>query len=443
MFGTSGIRGEVGEDVTAQLALDVGRALASEGYDRVLIGRDARESGRTLADSVSAGLRDCGSDVVRAGVVTTPTLARGVGQVDAEAGVQVTASHNPASDNGLKLWTSFGQAFDDELRKATAGRVRTGNFSPANWQRHGHETEASGLHRHHREEIMSTVDIDESLSIVVDAGNGPGSFTTDVLDTLGCQVTTMNGVHDGSFPGRPSEPTGENCTDLCALVAETDADLGIAHDGDADRMVAVTDRGKIVAGDDLLALFARESAEEGDVVAAPLNTSLAVDRALSSVGATLSRTRVGDSHVAERVIDEGAVFGGEPSGAWIWPAETLCPDGPLAACRVAELVSEHGPLRSQLADLESYPTRRASVETSEKSDVIDQAADLAQHRYESVETTDGVRIETDDGWFLVRASGTQPLVRVTAEATGESRTVELFERANSLIRDVQNDFGVA
>lgn len=439
MFGTSGIRGEVGTDVTAQLALDVGRALASEGYSRVLIGRDARESGRTLADSVSAGLRDCGSDAVRTGVVTTPTLARGVNQVNAEAGVQVTASHNPASDNGLKLWTAFGQAFDDRRQRSIAERVRKGGFSPADWQHHGHETEASGLRRHHREKILSAVDIDRSLSVVVDAGNGPGSFTADVLNTLGCQVTTMNGVHDGSFPGRPSEPTAENCADLRVLVAETDADLGIAHDGDADRMVAVTDRGEVVTGDDLLALFARESAEAGDVIAAPLNTSLAVDNVLSSVGATLSRTRVGDSYVAERVVNTGAVFGGEPSGAWIWPAETLCPDGPLAACRVAELVSEHGPLRSQLADLESYPTRRRSVETSEKSDVIDRAADLARRRYESVETIDGVRIETDDGWFLVRASGTQSLVRVTAEATGESRTGELFERANSLVSEARGD----
>src|SRR6056297_1209735 len=128
MFGTSGVRGEVGQKVTAQLAFDVGRALASEGYDRVVVGRDARESGPLFADAVSAGVRDCGSDAVRAGVVTTPTLARSVWRVDGDAGVMVTASHNPPKDNGLKLWDVTSQAFDESKRNAVAERLRNETF---------------------------------------------------------------------------------------------------------------------------------------------------------------------------------------------------------------------------------------------------------------------------------------------------------------------------
>jgi len=149
-----------------------------------------------------------------------------------------------------------------------------------------------------------------------------------VLSELGCDVVTLNGQRDGRFPGRPSEPTRETLGDLSALVEATDASVGIAHDGDADRMLPVDETGSFVPKDVLLALFARETATDGDVVAAPVDTSMAVDDALAAVGASVSRTRVGDTFVADRATQPNVVFGGEPSGAWIWPDETLCPDGP-------------------------------------------------------------------------------------------------------------------
>ncbi|UPV76789.1 phosphoglucosamine mutase (plasmid) [Halorussus limi] len=433
MFGTSGIRGEVGQKVTAQLAFDVGRALASEGHDRVVVGRDARESGKLLADAVSAGLRDCGADAVRAGVVATPTLARSVWQVNGDAGVEVTASHNPPKDNGLKLWDVTSRAFDRSKRDAVADRVADGTFAPRSSSELGSEIAAPDLAENHRAALREATDLDADLSVVVDAGNGPGVLTADALRDLGCSVTTLNGERDGRLSGRPSEPTADHCRDLRAVVAGSDADFGVAHDGDADRTMAVTEDGEFVPGDVLLALFGRRYAEEGTQVAAPLNTSLAVDDALASVGASLTRTKVGDGFVAERLREEGVVFGGEPSGAWIWPDETFCPDGPLAACRLAQLVGEEGPLGELVETVETYPTERTSVRTDDKRAKMEAAADALADEYDDLDTRDGVRVEVEDGWFLVRASGTQPLVRVTAEAETEARAGELFDRAVELV----------
>ena len=439
MFGTSGIRGRVGSDVTADLALSVGRAVASLGAARVVVGRDARESGDVLRGALSAGLRECGTDVVDVGVAATPTIARAVAWQDADVGVSITASHNPPADNGLKLWNPNGQAFDEAQREAVTAAVNAGDASLCAWDEIGTSEHWDGAHEAHVRALCASVSTDESgapldsLSVVVDVGNGVGGVTADALFELGCTVETMNAQPDGRFPARPSEPTAETCASLCATVEAVDADLGIAHDGDADRMMAVTGDGEFVPGDLLLALFAREAASEGDRVAAPLNTSLLVDDALASVGASLTRTRVGDVFVADRLAADGGVFGGEMSGAWIWPAETHCPDGPLAACRLAELIATRGPLADLVADFDTYPIRRESIEVADKTSVMERIEVAVAERYTDVETMDGVRVDLGDAWFLVRASGTQPLVRVTVEARTANRVDEVFEAARSFV----------
>ncbi|WP_408957943.1 phosphoglucosamine mutase [Natrinema sp. 74] len=435
MFGTSGIRGRVGRDVTAELALSVGRAVASEGHDRVVVGRDVRESGSMLVDAVVAGLCECGADALTVGVAATPTIARAIEHLEADAGIVVTASHNPAEDNGIKLWTPSGKAFGPDQRDAIERRCREDAYELADWNGVGDRRHREGVSDHHAGALRSAVDLERDLSVAVDIGNGAGGVTASVLDDLGCHVHTLNGQEDGSFPGRPSEPTADTLETLSTLVASTDAELGIAHDGDADRMLAVDETGTFVPKDALLALFAREAAGEGDRVAAPVDTSLAVDDALAAVGASLTRTRVGDVYVAERTTADDVVFGGEPSGAWIWPSETLCPDGPLAACKLAELVAKRGPLSALIDELEQYPIRRTSIEVEEKAAVMAEVDDRVCERYAEVDTLDGVRVETEDGWFLLRASGTQPLIRVTAEARSAADADALFEEARAVIAD--------
>lgn len=430
MFGTSGIRGPVGEDVTAGLALRVGRALAVD-TERVVVGRDPRESGSILTDALVAGLRESGTDVVDLGLAATPTVARAVEFHDADAGVSVTASHNPPEDNGLKLWQPSGQAFDETGQETITRRVREEAFDLVPWDGLGDRTEADGSARHVAA-LSDAVDIDEPISVVVDVGNGAGGVTVDALQKLGCTVETLNAQPDGAFPGRPSEPTGENCESLRALVESTDAEVGIAHDGDADRMRAVTSSGAFLPGDVLLALFAREAAGDGERVAAPVDTSLAVADALDSQGASLTYTKVGDVFVAERATQPDVPFGGEPSGAWIWPGETLCPDGPLAACRLVELAAER-PLDERVAEIDTYPIRRASVEVTEKDRAMDRIEERVLAEYEEVLTLDGVRADLGDAWFLLRASGTQPLVRITAEARNEERAEAAFETARGIV----------
>ncbi|MDF9745950.1 phosphoglucosamine mutase [Natrinema salsiterrestre] len=433
MFGTSGIRGRVGDEVTAAVALSVGRAVASEGDERVVVGRDVRESGSMLVDAITAGLCECGTDVVTVGVEATPTIARAIAHLDADAGIVVTASHNPPEDNGIKLWNPSGKAFGPDRRAAIERRVREDDYELAAWDEVGHRTRREDVRSHHADALRNAVALERSPSVVVDIGNGAGGVTASVLDDLGCRVRTLNGQEDGSFPGRPSEPTAETLETLSTLVAATDAELGVAHDGDADRMLAVDETGTFVPKDALLALFAREAAGEGDRVAAPVDTSLAVDDTLAGVGASLTRTQVGDVYVAERTTEPDVVFGGEPSGAWIWPEETRCPDGPLAACKLVELVAERGPLSDLVGEIEAYPIRRTSIEVADKAAVMGDVSELVCGRYETVDTLDGVRVETEDGWFLLRASGTQPLIRVTAEARSPSDAETLFQTARDLV----------
>jgi phosphoglucosamine mutase len=432
MFGTSGIRGPVGETVTADVALSVGRALGVDA-DRVVVGRDARTSGPLLVDALTAGLRESGTDVVDYGVAATPTVARGVAWADADAGAVVTASHNPPADNGIKLWQPSGQAFDADLRETVSERVRAGSADLNAWDRLGERTRQSGRERH-VDALTGAVDLAEPLSVVVDVGNGTGGVTVDALGALGCEVETLNAQPDGSFPGRPSEPTAEHCRSLSTLVGESGADLGVAHDGDADRMRAVTGDGGFLPGDVLLAILARDAAEEGDTVAVPVDTSLAVADHLADAGVGVTRTRVGDVYVAERASDPGVAFGGEPSGAWIWPGETLCPDGPLAAVTLAALTSER-PLAARAREIDTYPIRRDSVETDEKAAVMDRVGDEVTAAYDDVSTLDGVRVDLGDAWFLVRASGTQPLVRVTAEARDTGRAEDVFAEVRTLVTD--------
>ncbi|MFB6090304.1 MAG: phosphoglucosamine mutase, partial [Halobellus sp.] len=405
MFGTSGIRGRVGEEVTAELALHVGRALASVGYESVVVGRDVRESGRMLERALVAGITECGGDVVAVGVEPTPTIARYVGESGADAGVAITASHNPPEDNGLKLWSPSGQAFDEARKREIEEAVDAEASDLADWDGVGERTSASDARDRHAavlREALTDSPVDE-LSVVVDVGNGTGRVTADVLDAVGCDVETLNGQRDGSFPARPSEPTAENCATARALVEATDADLGVLHDGDADRMLAVDEEGAFVGGDALLALFGRREAEEGDRVAVPVDTSLAVADAVAERGAAVVYTPVGDVFVAERAAEPDVAFGGEPSGAWIWPDETLCPDGPLAACRLASIVADDGPLSALVDELPRYPIRRDSLRSDDKRAVMERVRKLADETYAEVRTLDGVRIDTDQGWFLVRA----------------------------------------
>ena len=441
MFGTSGVRGPVGDTVDGALGVSIGRAVGVN-TERVVLGRDPRDSGRALADAVAAGLQESGTDVLEAGVESTPTIARAIRPWDADAGIIVTASHNPPQDNGFKLWTPSGQAYPPDRQAEIADRIRREDYDLAPANDHGIRRQLSDPAEPHYQALVATgretanrTDGDlATLSVIVDIGNGAGGITADVLYDLGCEVTTLNAQPDGRFPGRPSEPTADNCQALQRTVTQLDADLGIAHDGDADRMMAVADDGTFLQGDQLLAVFTQAFAAAGSHVAVPIDTSMIVDDAARSVGASVVHTPVGDVHVAERARADDVTFGGEPSGAWIFPDETLCPDGPLAAVKLATLAAAR-PLSDRLTDIDAQPIRRTTIETERKSAVMDRVAELTQSMEGERSTLDGVRLDRDDGWMLIRASGTQPLIRITAEARDADTADRLLAEATSVVRD--------
>jgi len=244
----------------------------------------------------------------------------------------------------------------------------------------------------------------------------------------------LNSHIDGSFPSRNPEPTEENLEQLKRTVTSIGADLGIAHDGDGDRMVAVDEKGNYAGGDKLLPLFAKVHGKKG--IAVPVDASMVLDDVLP--GVKVWRTRVGDVYVAQAVKKHGADFGGEPSGTWIFPRITLCPDGVLAAALLAELVSERK-LSERLHEIPSYslqrgslafdPSRRNALSRKLEKEI---PAFWAKH----VDTTDGWRLQFDDGWAVIRFSGTEPKVRVSAEAREETRAKEIYANVLSMVKQV-------
>ncbi len=423
LFGSSGIRGIANREVTPELALSAGKAVASL-CGNLIVGRDPRLSGEMLADALIAGVLSTGGDATDAGLVATPTLARGA--ADYDAGVVVTASHNPAPYNGLKFWNPDGMAFDEGQQAELEAAIERGVFTKADWRAVGQRHARTDLVHRHMDAVLREGG-EARIKVVVDCGCGATSTITPfVLRRMGCSVIAINAQPDGHFPGRDPEPSEENLAVLKHTVVAAKADLGIAHDGDGDRMVAVDEKGQYVGGDRLLPLFAKSEARRGIVV--PFDASMVLDDLLP--GVAVHRTRVGDVYVAAEVKRRKADFGGEPSGTWIFPSSTLCPDGVLAAVRLVRMVAERR-LTARLAEIPTYPLFRGSFPFDpERRETIRSALEArVQCLGGRVEVFDGWRVALDDGWLAIRLSGTEPKIRVAAEARTERRAKEIYERA--------------
>ena len=419
-FGSSGIRGLGNVDVTPDLALRVGMVLG-ELYGDTIIGRDPRLTGPMLVHAISAGVLAAGADAVDAGLLSTPTLARGADRY--ASGAMITASHNPAPYNGIKLWNPDGMAFDEGQQKEIEDALDASRFRLATWDEVGTCSNRHDLIERHIDAILGDVG-SAKLRVVVDCGCGATTTITPfLLREMGCEVVAINAQADGHFPGREPEPTEENLGLLKSTVTAVKADLGIAHDGDGDRMVAVDGRGHFVGGDALLALFARREVRQGLVV--PVDASMVLDDLLPN--AKVWRTRVGDVYVAAELKRRGADFGGEPSGTWIFPKATLCPDGVYAAARLVSMVAERS-LESMVHDIPQYPVIRGAIpyEPSKRESIEAHLDAGLRALTPDVTTVDGWRLQFEDGWALVRFSGTEPKIRVLAESRSEARAKEIY-----------------
>jgi phosphoglucosamine mutase len=422
-FGSSGIRGIANKEITPQLALKFGLAVGSI-YPEVVIAHDPRISSNMIENAVIAGLLSAGSKVVKIGMVPTPTLA--IASKNYSCGIMITASHNPAQYIGMKVFKD-GISFDTEQQEEIENSLRKEKFRNASWENTGNLSTVKNALKEHSEIILRNIK-SASLKVVVDCGCGAASVLTPyVLRKMGCEVITLNSQPDGHFPGREPEPVDENLSLLKNTVKAAGADLGIAHDGDADRMVAVDNRGRFVSGDKLLAFFAMREAKKA--IAVPVDASRVIDDLLN--GIKISRTKVGDVYVAEMLKKIQGEFGGEPSGAWIFPKVSYCPDGIFAAARLVEIVSKEGDFSKLLESIPEYPVKRGAFQCEDKKEAMVKIASELE-KLGVINTLDGIRVDLEDGWILVRPSGTEPKIRITVES--KNRCDELYRMTEQIVR---------
>ena len=421
IFGTSGIRGVFDRDLV-QLAFRVGLAVGRV-YGSAVVGTDPRKSSDVLKHAVISGLLASGAECSDAGMVPTPTLALSARKFG--VGVMITASHNPPEYNGIKLLNPDGSSFGAAQQKQMEEMVLGDSPNTAEWSAIKGSNGYEEAVQQHIARVLQDFYGDYRVKVVVDAGGGAASeITPSLLRKMGCEVVAIHCSPSGFFP-RGIEPVEENLGELMKTTKEAGADLGIAHDGDADRMMAVDDRGRFVTGDWLLALFA------GVVGAKELVTTVDASMAIDEMGFGVIRTKVGDTAVSEELAKRGD-FGGEPSGSWIFPGVSLCPDGIYAAAQAVAIASQHK-LSELIDEVPSYPIIRGSVHITGKAPADLEPA-LASLGPLSMSNTDGIKLHFTDGWLLVRTSGTEPKIRLTAEAKSESRAHQLFDSGMEIIK---------
>jgi len=443
LFGTNGIRGVVGPDMNADLALKVGRAIGTSfGGGAVALARDTRLSGPMLARAAASGLMSAGCDVIDLGIVPTPCAQYFLAKSGhLKGGVVVTASHNPREFNGLKALDARGMEASREEEEAIESIYFDGRFRVAAWSEVGSIRSDDTANPRYLEAILAKVDVaairKSAFTVVVDPGNGAGCVVTPyLLRSLGCRVISLNGQPDGAFPGRMPEPIPDHLGDLMHVVSEVHADLGIAHDGDADRAIFVDDKGSFVYGDKSLALLAKAAIQgRGGTVVTPVSTSSLIDDVVRAAGGRVVRTRVGSPIVARTMFETGAAFGGEENGGVIFPDHQFCRDGAMSAAKMLELLAREGKRLSSLAaSLPQYHLKKAnvSVPVERRDAVLTSLVELTKGR--KVDATDGVKIVEADGAVLVRPSGTEPIFRVYAEGRTPERAEALAAEGVDLIK---------
>jgi phosphoglucosamine mutase len=421
LFGSSGIRALFSKDLL-KTAYRVGLAVGGK-YHNIIIGRDTRTSGDAMKHAVISGLLAAGARCKDGGIMPTPTLAFITREFD--VGVMITASHNPPEYNGIKLFNPDGSSFDSLQRLQIEEKVLIESYDIADWEHLKQSDTYKGAIDNHINGILPNFPSRLGIKVAVDAGCGAAAEVTPrLLEKLGCEVVALNCYPSGFFP-RGIEPIASNLKELCDLVKKSGASLGIAHDGDADRMMAVDDQGRFIAGDILLVILARAVGAKDMVTT--LDASLAIDE----MGLKVRRTKIGDTFVSEE-LRKGGDFGGEASGAWIFPTISLCPDGIYAAAQIAALAAKYK--LSEVVDaIPVYPLFRGSV-NNQGLVMANLEAKLNELKPLTISKVDGIKLNFGDGWLLVRPSGTEPIIRITAEAKIESRARELYDACLKAIK---------
>ena len=415
LFGSSGIRKLFAQELLSLGPL-VGAAVSVDAK-RIVLATDTRTSRNTLSDAILSGLISGGAEVSFGGIAPTPSVALAAGQAD--AGVMITASHNPENYNGYKLFRPDGSSYTVSQQEEIERRVAEPVY--AAWDKQGTVSPADII-TPHKEKILAEITVPENMTVVVDCGNGAGGqITPDVLGADGAKVIPVNCDPSGKF-ARPSEPLEKNLLHIPELIRKTGASCAVVNDGDADRMMAFDNLGRYVDGDSLLALFAKYL--DAKQVVTTVDASMSIEEV-----AEVHRTPVGDSFVSEELLSWGT-FGGEPSGSWIFPKHSLCPDGPYAAALFAEISSEWN-VAEELDALPKYTILRDAVMTPNGKEIMGILG--------AENPTDGIRFADENGWYLIRASGTEPKVRCTAEGRTKEYAKRMLEAGMSALKKAEKE----
>ncbi|MFZ2456659.1 MAG: phosphoglucosamine mutase [Candidatus Altiarchaeia archaeon] len=403
LFGTSGIRKKA-DELTDVFAYDLGQAVGTYSKDKkIVVGRDTRKSGPRLEYSLIQGILSTGKDVVLLGIVPTPVV--GIAAMDHGTGVMITASHNPPEYNGFKLWGPKG-AYTGKQEDALQEVFYSKKFLKG--KKNGIPTDEDYIDRYIDLVLSRVGKVKRKVKIFLDCAGGAGSVVSPrLLKKMGCEVIAVNTNTDGVFP-HGLEPREENLRETCKQMKESGAEIGIVHDGDADRSAAIDKDGKLIDWDSFLSVLAYGK----KTVVTTVDASMRIEDVCKKV----IRTPVGDVAVANAIVREDADFGGEPSGSYIFPEVHMFPDGPLTAAFVAKMISENR-FYEVLKEIKVYPTERVKIPCREGQKK--KAMETLKKKLKgmpNVDYTDGIRIAKPEGWILIRPSGTESYMRITAEA---------------------------
>ncbi|MFO7794509.1 MAG: phosphoglucosamine mutase [Promethearchaeati archaeon] len=463
IFGTSGIRrifsnyDNTDVMLTPQMALEVGLALGTylNGDATVVIGKDIRTSALPIEYAFISGLVSTGCIVKTLGIVTTPTLAMSLRYLGADCGVVITASHNTPEYIGLKFWNPTGMGYIEEQEEEIEKIYTDKAFLNIEWDGVGTVSHINDINDAHIAQITHQIKFNGSkLHAIVDPGNGAGcNIVPQLLSEYDVNLMTINAQMDGKFPGRNSEPSKENLVQIAKFLRTSDTDdIGIALDGDADRVIFLDENGTIVDPIRLLTLMAvdylkrnkDQISNENMKVATPINSSSLIEDVLNPLGCEVIRTEVGDIKVAQALEEQGGFLGGETSGTYIWPESHLGPDSIFTIANVLKMISDSNmSLRKLLSDIPEYPYYRDAFKLKEdipfteeiNNKIIDEMKEILNSEgkeIKNINKRDGVRIDYNDGWILIRRSGTSPYLRISGEST---ENLEASKRMNKMAEE--------
>ena len=451
IISVSGVRGEVGVSLDVRLITQFAMAFGTfVGGRTVVVGRDSRTSSPTLRHAVLSGLFATGCHVIDVGLCPTPTVLLMAKALNAQGSVTITASHNPVEWNGVEFASASGNLLTQAERDELMRIYETEDFALAPWNEQGTLETHEEATAYHLEQILCSPWLapesiqKAGLKVVIDCGNGAGSvISPSLLRKLGCRVVELNCVADGHFR-RPAEPTPEALDELCKTVRASEADIGFAHDGDADRLVVVTERGVPLSGEWTLAFVVDFvlAQTKGDIVAT-VSTSRMLDDIAAKHGVTLHRTKVGVGWVVEKMHAVNAVIGGEGTGGVIYPNVHYTTDGIASIAAIAQHLVESGGTVTQLVDsMPHYQMCQKKLEIPSR-EIATRLVDLALKGYEAgsttgteplLELTDGVKRVWDDRWVNIRKSGTEPVIRVFSEAPTSAEAEQLCDETLETLR---------